>query len=123
MAAAPLGALKCGAGYQPLDPSYPPERLEFMIRDAAAKYLIADRTLMDRVPGYTGPVLFLDEIPSLPEAEKLPEGPSPEDLFIMLYTSGSTGVPKGVMLEHRNLAAFCSWYRAFYNLDENSRVT
>ena len=122
MAAAPLGALKCGAGYQPLDPSYPPERLEFMIRDAAAKYLIADRTLMDRVPGYTGPVLYLDEIPSLPEAEKLPEGPSPEDLFIMLYTSGSTGVPKGVMLEHRNLAAFCSWYRAFYSLDENSRV-
>ena len=122
MAAAPLGVLKTGAGYQPLDPSYPPERLEFMIKDAAAKYLIADRTLMDRVPGYEGPVLFLDEIPALPDAEKLAGGPAPENLFIMLYTSGSTGVPKGVMLEHRNLCAFCDWYKDFYGLNEDSRV-
>ena len=122
MAAAPLGVLKTGAGYQPLDPSYPPERLEFMIKDAGAKYLIADRNLLDRVPGYAGPVLFLDEIPGLPDAAPLAGGPAPENLFIMLYTSGSTGVPKGVMLEHRNLAAFCAWYKDFYELTEESRV-
>ena len=123
MPIAAIGVLKAGAGYQPLDPSYPPERLEFMIQDADAKYLIADKSLMDRIPNYKGAVLYTDEIMSLPNAEKLSQNPDPGDLFIMLYTSGSTGVPKGVMLEHRNLCAFCNWFTDYYKLDENSRVS
>ncbi len=122
MPIASLGILKTGAAYQPLDPSYPVERLEFMVKDADAKYLIADKNLVDLLPGYSGPVLFIDEIPSLPDAERVQDGPSPDDLFILLYTSGSTGVPKGVMLEHRNLCAFCAAYRDNNKLDENCRV-
>ncbi len=121
MPIASIGVLKSGAGYQPLDPSYPSERLEFMIKDADAKYLIADRNLMDKLPDYKGPVLYTDEIPSLPDAERITENPEPSDLFIMLYTSGSTGVPKGVMLEHHNLRCFCEWYIKNYDIDENSR--
>ena len=122
MPTASLGILKTGAGYQPLDPSYPVERLEFMVKDADAKYLIADRSLTDRLPNYGGAVLYTDEIFELPASAEPLENPNPEDLFIMLYTSGSTGVPKGVMLEHRNLCCFCEWFRNFYKLDETSRV-
>lgn len=122
MAIAPMGVLKTGAGYQPLDPGYPPERLDFMMKDAGAKYLIADRGLLDRVPGCECPVLFTDEIYALPDAERLDIVPDPGDLFIMLYTSGSTGIPKGVILEHRNLSAFCDWFRRFYSLAPDCRA-
>lgn len=122
MVLASMGVLKSGAAYQPLDPSYPPERLGFMIQDAGAKLLIADRNLMECVPDYDGPVLYLDEIPALPECDRINENPKPEDLLILLYTSGSTGTPKGVMLEHGNLCAFCSWYRRYYDLTPESRV-
>ena len=123
MAIASLGVSKAGAAYQPLDPSYPQERLEFMMKDADAKLLIADEKLLSFVPGYKGKVLLTKDIPSLPKVDDLPKPPRPEDLFILLYTSGSTGVPKGCMLEHRNIAAYCHWYRKFYQLSEESRVT
>ena len=122
MTMASLGVLKSGAAYQPLDPTYPTERLTFMMQDADAKLLIADEALLEKVPDYSGPVLLTKDIPDLPACEPMAKGPGPEDLFILLYTSGSTGTPKGVMLEHGNIANFCAWYREFYHLDDNSRV-
>ncbi|MBR1524314.1 MAG: amino acid adenylation domain-containing protein [Lachnospiraceae bacterium] len=122
MVIASMGVLKSGALYQPLDPSYPSERLEFMISDAGAKLVIAERSLMDHIPGYRGGTLFIDEISALPASDGKAAAPAQEDGFILLYTSGSTGTPKGVILEHRNLSNFCSWYRGYYNLTAESRV-
>ena len=122
MAIAALGVLKSGAAYQPLDPGYPPERLQYMIDDANAGLLVADAGLVHLLPNYQGPVLLLQDIPSLPEGAAPVPDIEPEDLFILLYTSGTTGQPKGVMLEHRNLVNFCDWYRTHYDLSPSSVV-
>ena len=120
MVLASLGVLKAGCAYQPLDPSYPAERLNFMMKDAGAKLLIADEELRPIVGEYTGPVLLTKDIASLPAGTGNP--PEPASLFILLYTSGSTGVPKGCQLEHRNLVAFCHWYHRYYNLQAGHKV-
>ena len=123
MVVASLAALKAGCAYQPLDPSYPAERLNFMMKDANAALLIADEDLRPIVNEYDGPVLLTKDLsnPVITELRNH-ESPSPSDLFILLYTSGSTGVPKGCQLEHRNLVAFCHWYHRYYDLHAGDKV-
>ena len=122
MAIAPMGVIKAGAAYQPLDPTYPKDRLMYMLGDSAARLLIADRELLPLVDGYEGPVLFTDEILKLENTEAKLTKPDLHDLFILLYTSGSTGVPKGCMLEYGNITAFCRWYKKYYDIDFDSKV-
>ena len=116
-----VSILKTGAAYQPLDPSYPPERLNFMVQDSAAALVIADRALQGLLSEYEGPFLFTDELDSLPEAEPLHREITPEDGFILLYTSGTTGTPKGVRLSHGNLVNFIDWYIPKFGLSHESR--
>ena len=122
MAIASLGVLKAGCAYQPLDPTYPKERLNFMMKDAGAKMLICDEALRELVDEYEGGVLLTKDIATMPEATAPIVAVKPESLFILLYTSGSTGIPKGCQLQHNNLVAFCHWYRQFYHLTPESRV-
>ncbi len=130
MAIASMGVLKAGCAYQPLDPSYPAERLNFMMQDASAKMLLTtgEDDLLPKL-GYISeaniPVFHLENVDSLPSPNTQHPTPNirPSSLFILLYTSGSTGTPKGCQLEHRNLVAFCHWYQRFYGLDEHTRMT
>ncbi len=125
MVVASLAALKAGCAYQPLDPSYPAERLNFMMKDANAALLIAEEDLRPIVNEYSGPVLLTKELAEVKTPFPSREGwgeASPSDLFILLYTSGSTGVPKGCQLEHRNLVAFCHWYHRYYDLHAGDKV-
>ena len=66
-------------------------------------------------------MLKTQDIPALPACEKLSDHPDPEDMFVLLYTSGSTGVPKGVILEHRNLCNLACMACDSYGIDENTR--
>ena len=118
-----LGVLKAGCAYQPLDPTYPSERLNFMMQDASAKLLIADESLRDIVNEYQGDVLYTKDINQLPTINCQLPTVNPKDLFIMLYTSGTTGTPKGCQIVHRNLVAFCEWYHRRFNLTSGCKVT
>ena len=122
MVIASMGVLKAGCAYQPLDPTYPKERLNFMMQDASAKLLIADEELCPIVDEYQGDVMLTKDIMALPTAPAPAIDIKPDQLFIMLYTSGSTGVPKGCQLVHSNLVAFCNWYHRYYNLEAKHNV-
>ncbi|MBQ9597523.1 MAG: amino acid adenylation domain-containing protein, partial [Bacteroidales bacterium] len=122
MVIASLGVSKAGCAYQPLDPSYPKERLNFMMQDAGAQVLIADEALRPIVDDFKGDVLLTKDLTSLPAAGPVPEGPKPGSLFILLYTSGSTGVPKGCQLMHSNLVCFCHWYQRYFDLKPGHKV-
>ena len=122
MVIAALGVLKAGAAYEPLDPSYPPERLNFMVKNASSKLVIADEELIGSLSEYEGERLFIKDIESLPNDKPVDPQIKGENMFIILYTSGTTGTPKGVMLEHRNLVNFCAWYRDHYDLKPESVV-
>jgi len=128
MVIASLGVLKAGCAYEPLDPNYPDERLAFMAKDASAKLILVDDSLLPRLENFkefSGGTLCISEIAALPQPEDMGAVPSPgpEDLFLLIYTSGTTGVPKGVRLLHRNLAAYTAWYRHYFAPTEKTRVT
>lgn len=123
-----LGVLKIGAAYLPLDPSYPTERLEYMLTDSGASILLADADLLDKVPGFTGVIMDAGDFltrggKSAPcVAKDLPPAPMPDDLLTLIYTSGTTGKPKGVMISHANVANFCRWYARHYALSPSDVV-
>ena len=128
MSIAPLGILRAGGAYQPLDPSYPKERLKFMIEDADAPVIIVSKKLeglLDTVTevGKKRELLYMEDIPDLPDAdEEIWENVSGDDRFVILYTSGTTGVPKGIILTHGNIYSACKWHLDYYEVDENCRM-
>lgn len=103
-ATAVLGVLRAGACCVPLDPSYPAERLAFMMTDSGMSALVTDRAGRFGVPDG---VVVLSPGQSPGDAE-LPD-PVGADPAYLIYTSGSTGLPKGVLVPHRALANLAAW--------------
>ena len=111
-----LAILKAGAAYVPLDPAYPPERLNFLMQDCSIQFLLSDSTAaMPPSPGLTVPGLTV--LPVRQTLESLAESPadnlglevSPESAAYVIYTSGSTGQPKGVVGPHRGALNRFAW--------------
>ncbi|RAA09406.1 non-ribosomal peptide synthetase, partial [Ralstonia pseudosolanacearum] len=117
-----LGILKAGGGYVPLDPSYPQDRLAYMLEDSAPVAVLAQSNTREQLGALSVPVLDLDG--PLEEAEHDPQvtGLEPHHLAYVIYTSGSTGRPKGVMNEHRGVVNRLWWAQQTYRLDASDRV-
>jgi amino acid adenylation domain-containing protein len=120
-----LAVLKAGGAWVPLDPSYPAERLAYMLADSAAPLLLTRAGLAPGFPAGPWRVVLLDEAED--EAARLPatsHGVAVEaaSLAYLIYTSGSTGRPKGVMVAHGGLAALARAQAALLAVGPESRV-
>ncbi|HEU4324281.1 MAG TPA: amino acid adenylation domain-containing protein [Roseiflexaceae bacterium] len=121
MAVALLGILKAGAAFLPLDPSFPPERMEFMLRDTKAALLLTQAHLGLPQELLPSRLVALDaaweEIAALPAIAPV-TGVTGEHLMYVIYTSGSTGRPKGVMIPHFGLVNYLDWCLDAYTARE-----
>ncbi|HEY0514845.1 MAG TPA: amino acid adenylation domain-containing protein, partial [Thermoanaerobaculia bacterium] len=104
LVAAILAVFKAGGAYLPLDPSYPRERLAYMLEDSGAAVLVSERRWIDGLPCDGRGLLLLSEETTPERAASPAVEILPGDLAYVIYTSGSTGRPKGVLVEHGNLA-------------------
>jgi non-ribosomal peptide synthetase-like protein len=135
-----LGILKAGAAYVPLDPEYPADRVAFVLADCRARALVTERAFAARLGGRNADfslqpsafslslVLALDdcaaELAAQP-AGRLPAvevGSSPRDLCYVVYTSGTTGRPKGVEIEHRSACHFVRAEGLIFQVRPDDRV-
>ncbi|HEX3085319.1 MAG TPA: amino acid adenylation domain-containing protein, partial [Pyrinomonadaceae bacterium] len=124
MVVAILGVLKTGAAYVPLDPTYPRDRIAFMIRDTAARVVITQSHLAPNLDADLERISLDEDWPLIAtESDVNPAvSTSSAQVALVLYTSGSTGNPKGVMLEHRSLVNFATVAKATYGLEADDRV-
>lgn len=123
--AALLGVMMCGAAYVPLDLDYPIERLRHILKTSEARHCL---TVADRAEEFERcgvQCVLLDEGLAQvdgPHATATAATITADDLAYVLFTSGSTGQPKGVQVTHGNVAALLQWARDTFNEEERARV-
>ncbi|WDZ88126.1 amino acid adenylation domain-containing protein [Micromonospora cathayae] len=125
MLAAVLGVWRAGAGYLPLDPALPAERLRYMLADSGASVLVTRRAVVERLgdalDGTAITVLLLDDEHPDGPVEPPAVTPHPDSLAYLIYTSGSTGRPKGVAVPHRAVANLVAAFAADLDLNPADR--
>jgi len=124
LAVAALGIWKAGGAFVPMDPTYPPDRLSFMLEDAQAPVIITTPEIAEKLPSSPAERVYLNGS----SKEKWPGTPPPyenalDDLAYVIYTSGSTGVPKGVEITHAGLANLVAWHRGAFQVTEHDRAS
>ncbi len=125
-----LGIVKAGGAYVPLDPDYPNDRLRYMLEDAQVPVLLTQQRLLNEHPVFlnlkASPFIVcvdrdLEAIQAYPDQNPQPIT-GPEDLAYIIYTSGSSGRPKGVMNIHKAICNRLLWMQDEYGLDAGDCV-
>ncbi|MEM7401116.1 MAG: amino acid adenylation domain-containing protein [Pseudomonadota bacterium] len=108
-----LGILKSGAAYVPIDPNYPRERIDFILKDSQLCILVTDRDVNKQLNFDTRKILCIEDVREAPNIDAPIQNPfttlTPSNLAYIIYTSGSTGVPKGVAIEHHSAITLIQW--------------
>ena len=120
-----LAVLKAGGAYVPMDSQYPPERLAYLLKDSAAPMLITQAGVAERLQEVVGQQFLMDrdwgQLESYSDTNPEPITEK-DDLIYVVYTSGSTGEPKGATVKHRGELNLLSWYVREFGFDQSSRV-
>ncbi|WP_328838904.1 non-ribosomal peptide synthetase [Streptomyces europaeiscabiei] len=103
LAVALLAVLKAGGAYLPIDPKYPSHRLEYILKEARPQLVLTDSGTLSVLPPTSVPKLYVDELLLPADDTDLGRPVRPENLAYVMYTSGSTGSPKGVAITHANV--------------------
>jgi amino acid adenylation domain-containing protein len=126
LAMAALAVLKAGGAYVPLDPTYPPARISMLLEDSAASVVLTHSSAADTLPSGSWKTVFMDAV----EGEIFDQtaaAPSPatipEDCAYIIFTSGSSGRPKGVQITHANLLNLVRWHQRAFNITAADRST
>ncbi|WP_419784269.1 amino acid adenylation domain-containing protein [Maridesulfovibrio sp.] len=120
---AQLAILKTGAAFMPIDTGYPEERIKFMLDDISAPLIVTESRFMDQIDAEKVNVVDMD-LPEAYSADSSALGVScfPGDLCCVVYTSGSTGAPKGVLLEHRGICNIINGVMHTQGINEDDRI-
>ncbi len=122
MIAGIYGIIKAGGAYVPIDPTYPEDRIRYMLEDCAAKSAVVYTTEKMNIPENIS-IIDLSDSNVWNYSEEDPEHVNkPSDLAYCIYTSGTTGKPKGVMLEHHGVVAMQDYLENLYEVTENDNV-
>jgi amino acid adenylation domain-containing protein len=126
MLAGILGVLKAGGAYVPLDPTHPGERLAHILGDALVSALLTSKRNLALAAGLAGGgmrIFVIEDLLGRPDAAEFGSPASPDHVAYILYTSGSTGQPKGVVQNHRNVLHFIRAYTNNLRICSEDRLT
>ena len=118
-----LGIMKSGAAYVPIDPSYPSSRIQHIIRCSDMKYLFAGTRHRNAIPSGVEIVEYSSDLFSMPVDDFQAHKPNPHELLYIVFTSGSTGEPKGVMVEHLGFFNLLKVHHETFDTNFHDRMT
>ena len=118
-----IGILKTGAAYLPIDPSYPEDRKNFMVKDSKTNIILSQSKYMNDIDCNIEKIDLQNDQLYEKETSNTGKKGNFNNLAYVIYTSGTTGNPKGVMIEQHSLVNLCCWHNRYYKVTEKDNAT